>query len=151
MPTYTLTSDDTLTLWDRVFVDFADDDITTITFPNDTIAMKTGKNKNTIFAKDEKGNNANLVLRIIRGSADDEFLQGKIEERERDFVGSVLAEGEFTKRLGDGLGEVKRDVYTMLGGVIVRPVDAKENVSGDTAQGVSVYNMAFAFARRSIQ
>ncbi len=149
--TFTITSDDTLTLFDRVLTDFADDDVSSVSFPNDAVMVKTGKNKNTIFAKDEKGNNANLILRLIRGSSDDELLQSKIDQMEADFVSTVLAEGEFVKRLGDGQGNVKRDVYTLLGGVIVRRVDGKENTSGDTAQGVAIYNMTFANARRSIQ
>ena len=151
MPTYNLTSDDTLTLWDRVINDYADDDVSAITFPNDVVAVKTGKNQNTIYAKDEKGNNAMLVLRLIRGSSDDQFMQGKIAAMEADFVATELANGSFAKRMGDGQGNVRSDVYTMLGGVITRRVDGKDNVSGDTTQGVSVYNMMFAKAVRSIQ
>lgn len=151
MPTFTITSDDTLTIYDRVFADLADDDVSAIAFNSDLVSVKTGKNKNTIFSKDEKGNNANLTLRLIRGSSDDQFLQSKIALAEADFVAQPLANGEFVKRLGDGQGNVVRDVYTLLGGVIVRQVDGKENVSGDISQGVSVYNMTFARATRSIQ
>lgn len=151
MTTFTVTSDDTLTLWGRVFNDFADDDVSSVSFPNNAVSVKTGKNQNTIYSKDEKGNNANVVVRLMKGSSDDQFLQGKIAAMEADFVATELATGEFVKRLGDGQGNVARDVYTLLGGVIVKRVDGKENVSGDTNQGVSVYNMVFAKAVRSIQ
>lgn len=151
MATYTVTSDDTLTVFDRVFTDYADDDVTVISFPNDNVTVKTGKNRNTIFSKNEPGNNANLVLRLMRGSGDDQFMQARIAEMEADFVSAQLANGEFVKRLGDGQGNVARDVYTLQGGVIVRRVDGKENVSGDISQGVAVYNMTFAMAQRSIQ
>lgn len=151
MTTFTVTSDDTLTLWGRVFNDFADDDVSSVSFPNNAVTVKTGKNQNTIFAKDEKGNNANVVVRLMKGSSDDQFLQGKISAMESDFVATELATGEFVKRLGDGQGNVARDVYTLLGGVIVKRVDGKENASGDTNQGVAVYNMVFAKAVRSIQ
>ncbi len=151
MTTFTVTSDDTLTLWGRVFNDFADDDVSSVSFPNNAVSVKTGKNQNTIFAKDEKGNNANVVVRLMKGSSDDQFLQGKIAAMEADFVATELATGEFVKRLGDGQGNVARDVYTLLGGVIVKRVDGKENASGDTNQGVAVYNMVFAKAVRSIQ
>ena len=87
----------------------------------------------------------------MKGSSDDQFLQGKISAMEADFVATELATGEFVKRLGDGQGNVARDVYTLLGGVIVKRVDGKENASGDTNQGVAVYNMVFAKAVRSIQ
>lgn len=151
MTTFTLTSDDTLTMFDRIFNDLADDDTCAITFPNDIVTVKTGKNQNTIFAKDEKGNNGEMVLRVMRGSSDDIFLQSVINASERDFVAQVLAEGQFVKRLGDGDGNVRSDVYTLSGGIITRKPDGKENVAGDTNQAVTVYNMKFALATRSIQ
>lgn len=151
MTTFTITSDDTLTLYDRVFTDLSNDDVSAITFPNDNVKVKTGKNQNTIFAKDETGNNANLVLRLVRGSSDDQYLQSQIAAMEADFVATTLANGAFVKRLGDGQGNVILDAYTLLGGVVTRRVDGKENTSGDTEQAVAVYNMTFAQAKRSIQ
>lgn len=151
MATYNLTSDGTLTLYDRVFNDFADDDISAITFPNDLVTVKTGKNRNTIYSKNEPGNNATAVVRLIRGSSDDRFMQTKISQMKADFVGTELMFGEFAMRLGDGEGNVIRDVYTLKGGIVTRQIDGKENVSGDTAQGVSIYNIMFADVERSIQ
>lgn len=151
METIAITSDDTLTLYDRVFVDFADGDTSAITFPNDMVTMKTGKNRNSIYARNATGENADMVLRLIRGSSDDNFMQGKINAAARDFVGQVLCTGQFVKRLGNGQGGVTRDVYTLGGGVITKPVEGKENVEGDTEQGVAVYNLKFATAPRSLQ
>lgn len=151
MATYNLVSDGTLTLWDRVFNDFADDDISAITFPNDLVTVKTGKNGNTIFSKNEPGRNSTAVIRLIRGSSDDQFIQSRLTEMKRDFVSTVLASGELALRIGDGSGNTIRDVITLKGGVVTRPVDTKENVSGDTSQGVSVYNITFSDADRSIQ
>lgn len=151
MTIYVITGSDTLTLFDRVFADFADDDVSTFTFPNDLVTMKTGKNRNTIYSQNEPGANADGVLRIIRGSSDDQFLQGKLLEMGQDFVSSILAAGQFVKRLGDGEGNVIRDVVTLAGGVFTREVDTKANASGDTIQGVAIYNMKFAQATRSMQ
>lgn len=151
MATYNLVSDGTLTLFDRVFNDFADDDISAITFPNDLVTVKTGKNGNTIYSKNEPGRNSTAVMRLIRGSSDDQFMQTKLSQMKQDFVSTELAFGEFAMRLGDGQGNIVRDVYTLKGGVITRPVDGKENVSGDTVQGVSIYNITFADTDRSIQ
>lgn len=154
MATYNLVSDGTLTLWDRVFNDFADDDISAITFPNDLVTVKTGKNGNTIYSKNEPGRNATAAIRLIRGSADDQFIQNILSQSKADFAMTRLASGEFAMRLSDGqdpVPNVIRDVYTLKGGVVTRPVDGKENVSGDTSQGVSVYNITFADADRSIQ
>lgn len=151
METYNLVSQGTLTLYGRVFNNFADGDVSAISFPNDLVKMKTGKGGNTIYSKDEAGRNANAVIRLIRGSSDDQFLQSKLAVSKRDFVSTELAFGEFVIRLGDGSGNVARDVYTLKGGVITRPVDGKENVSADTDQGVAVYTIAFADCDRSIQ
>lgn len=151
MATFTITSDDTLSLYDRVFSDFADGDTSSVAFPNNFVEAKTGKNKNTIFAKNEAGNNATLTLRLIRGSSDDEFMQRQIAAMEQDFVTTLLATGEFVKRLGDGQGNVKRDVYTMLGGMVQRKPDGRENVDGAIDQGIVTYIVVFANVSRSIQ
>lgn len=151
MATVTITSKDTLTLFDRVFEDFADTDVSTITFNDDLVAVKTGKNRNSIYSSNEMGNNADVVLRIMRGSSDDRFLQGKLNEMQKDLPSFQLANGEFVKRLGDGQGNVQRDVSTLSGGVFMRKVDSKENTEGDTEQGVAVYNMKFTVVDRNIQ
>lgn len=151
MATYNLISDGTLTLYDRVFNDFADDDVSSITFPNDLVAMKTGKDGNSIYSKNETGRNATAVIRLIRGSNDDQFMQNILTQSKKDFATTVLGVGEFVLRLGDGDGGVLRDVYTLKGGIVTRQVDTKENTSGDTTQGVSIYNMMFADVDRSIQ
>lgn len=150
MATFTLTGEDTLTLFDRTFEDFADGDNTTITFPNELITVKTGKNENTIYAKNSTGKNCDLVLRVIRGSADDRFLNGKLNEMLNDLPSFVTANGEFVKRAGDGQGSVVNNIYTLLGGVFSRNVDVKENAEGDTEQAVAVYNMRFAVGSNSI-
>ena len=139
-----LTAEDTLTIYDRVITDFADGDVAALSYAGDTMVVKVGKNKNSIFAKNENGSSATLTLRLIRGSADDRFMSGKLSAMNRDFVSQSLANGELVKRLGDGQGNVIRDVYTLLGGTFQKNVDGKENVEGDTEQGVAVYTMIFA-------
>lgn len=151
MSTVTITSNDTLVLNGRVFVDFAVDDTTAISFPNELVTVKTGKNGNTIYAQNQQGLNANLVLRLMRGSSDDQFLQAIIQSTLADFPSTVLLSGSFVKRLGDGQGNVLSDVYSLAGGVISKPVEGKENVSGDVTQAESVYNIKFAQGLRIIQ
>ena len=48
MAVFSLTGEDTLVLWDRVFTDLADDTVSEFTFPNNLVTVKTGKNQNTI-------------------------------------------------------------------------------------------------------
>lgn len=150
MATYTVTGDDTLTLFDRVFVDIADGDTSTVTAPNDLVTMKTGKNGNTVYSRNAQGKNAEVVIRLIKGSSDDEFMQSQLDSQERDFPSFTLASGSFVKRLGDGLGNVKLEKYQMQGGVIRRIPDSKENVDGDTEQAVTSYQLMFANGGRSI-
>ena len=47
MPTVSLTGNDTVIVFDRVFTDFADGDFFTFTYPNELASAKTGKNGNS--------------------------------------------------------------------------------------------------------
>ena len=151
MTTYTITSNDTLVLNGNVFNDLAADDVTTIAFPNDLVNMKTGKNGNTIMAQNQQGFNATLSLRLLRGSSDDQFMESILAASLKDFPGTSLIAGSFTKMLGDGQGNIIHDVYDLAGGVISKMVEGKENTSGDTLQAEAVYTVKFASAIRVLQ
>lgn len=146
-----ITADDTLTIFDRIISDFADGSNSTIAFNNDLIGAKTGKNGNTIYVRNETGHNAILTLRLIRGSADDRFLNQKLQQLEKDFPSFVLGEGEFVKRVGDGLGNVASDVYQLSGVCPQKKVDTQENVEGDTEQGAVVYTLFSSYTSRGIK
>lgn len=145
-----ITGSDTLVINDRVLNDLADGDNSVIVFPNNLVEVKTGKNKNTVFVKNETGNNAEMTLRIMRGSADDAFLQQLLTSMESDFSSFTLLSGTFVKKIGDGAGTLKRDEYTLSGGVFTKKVDGKENVEGDTEQAIAIYTIRFAIAKRGI-
>lgn len=151
MTTLTLTGDDTLTLNGTVLNDLATDDVSHITFPNELVKIKTGKNQNTIYAKDETGNNGDMVIRLIRGSSDDQMFQGILATQQGDFVSTKLLKGQLVKRIGDGQGSVVRDVYSLLGGCITKIPEVKDNASGDVEQAVTIWNLKFALSGRSIQ
>ncbi len=151
MAIYNLTGSDTFIINDRVFNNLADGDAVTITFGNDLVSSSTGKNKNTIFALNEQGTNAAVVARVMRGSSDDQFLNALLTTMQKDFSAFPLMNGSFVKRLGDGQGNVIVNNYLLIAGVIQRNVDTKENVQGDTEQGVSVYTMSFANVTGGIQ
>lgn len=148
---FVVTSNDTITLNNRVIIDLADGDETVLTFPNALVTRKTGKNGNTLFAQNAPGLNCDLTLRLMRGSADDSFMQGLINTVPTDFPSVVLLAGTFVKRLGDGQGNVVSDTYTLAGGIISKIPEGKENVDGDTSQAMAVYNVIFASGTRSIQ
>jgi hypothetical protein len=146
----TVSGSDTLVLFDRVFNNMADDDVTTLTFPNELVTIKTGKNKNTLYAKNEQGNNCELVLKLSRGSDDDKFLNSQLLTQDRDLAGFTLCKGQFTQRMGDGAGNITSDIYNLDGGVFIKHVEAKENLSGDVAQAVATYTMKFALGTRAL-
>ena len=145
-----LTGNDTLKLRDRVFADFADGDYAALTFPNDIAALKTGKDGNTIYALNETGRQAELVIRVLRGSADDKFLQNLLAAQRNDFSSFVTLEGELVKRVGDGQGNITTDTYLVTGGVFTKNVEVKSNAEGDTEQSVSVYTIAFGNNTRTL-
>lgn len=148
--TVSLTGSDTLKLNLRVLADVADGDFATLTFPNDLADLKTGKNGNSIYAFNETGRQVELVIRVIRGSADDKWLLNQLNVMKNDFASFVLLNGEFIKRVGDGAGNITSDTYLLTGGIFSKNIETKSNAEGDTEQSVSVYTLRFANCDRTI-
>lgn len=150
MATVSLTGSDTVSINNRVFADFADGNCVELTFPNDIANVKTGKNGNSIYGLNESGKQCEVKLRLVRGSADDKFLNGLLAQQQINFAGMVLMIGQFIKKLGDGQGNVTSDTYVMSGGVFTKQVEAKTNVEGETEQSVAIWTMKFSNAPRAI-
>ena len=150
MPVASLTGSDTTVINGRVLLDFADADNVLLTFPNDIATVKTGKNGNSIYALNSSGYQADVVLRIIRGSRDDKFLNELLALQTQDFAATTLLTGTFVKRVGDGAGGITSDTYEMSGGMFTKQVEGKSNVEGDTDQSLSIYTMKFTNAPRSL-
>lgn len=149
MPSVSLTGNDTITIAGRTIADLADGDIATLTFPNELMAVKTGKNGSAIFAFNETGKQCEVTLRIPRNSADDKFFNRLLSLMKANPAGFVLMAGQFVKRVGNGLGFIGNDTYILSGGVFTRNVDATSNVEGNTDQAVAVYTMMFANGQRA--
>lgn len=150
MTTSTLSGSDTIQINERVFADFGDGDVVTITYPNELVAVKTGKNGNSIYAFNETGKQVDVEIRVLRASPDDKFLNSIKLEMKRDFAAFSLLSGEFVKRIGDGKSNVSREIYSLSGGIFSQSVDAKSNVEGDTDQAISLYRLKFTNAPKSI-
>jgi hypothetical protein len=150
MPAVALSGNDTFTLNNRIFADLATGTWAELTYPNESAAVKTGKNNNTIYSQNQAGLNADLTVRIIRGSADDKFLNGLFAQQSNNFAGFVLLQGQLVKKIGQGNGKIINDTYVLTGGVFTKPVEAKSNVEGDTEQSESIYRLRFALAPRAI-
>ncbi len=150
MSTLALSGSDTIMINNRVMADLADGDCVNLTYPNDIAQVKTGKNGNSIYGLNESGRQCEVVMRLIRGSADDKFMLGLLANQQGNFAGTVLMIGQFVKKLGDGAGNITSDTYIISGGVFTKQPEAKMNVEGDTAQSVTVYTMKYSNAPRAI-
>lgn len=150
MPTIAMSGNDTVILNNRVFADFADGNVAELTFPNDIASVKTGKNGNSIYGLNESGKQSDLVIRVIRGSSDDKFLNGLLAQQQNNFAGTILAAGQFVKKIGDGKGNITNDTYVCSGGVFTKQVEATSNVEGESEQSVAIYNLRFSNSPRAI-
>lgn len=150
MEVVSLTGADTAVVAGRVLTDFGDGDNVDLKNPNELATLKTGKNGNAIYAANASGLITEVLLRILRGSEDDKFLNALLARQKADFATFVLLTGQFVKRVGDGDGNVTNDTYIFGGGIFSKQVEAKSNVEGDTEQSLSIYNLKFANSDRSI-
>jgi hypothetical protein len=150
MSTVALSGSDVVNINNRVFADVADGDFANLTYPNEIANVKTGKNGNSIYSFNATGKQCDFVIRVIRGSSDDKFLNNLLSLQDNNFAGTVLLVGEFIKKIGDGEGNVASDTYILSGGIFVKRVEAKSNAEGDTEQSVAIYTMRFANAPRAI-
>ena len=150
MTSFALTGGDTITINAKPLTDLADDDISTVSFPNEIVSVNTGKNRNTVYALNETGNNAEVTLRVIMNSSDDKYLNGLLMAQQRDLPSFVLMTGQFTKRVGDGSGNISYNTFPLQGGVFTKLPDVKDNVNGDKEQAIITYNLKFALAPRVI-
>lgn len=150
MSTLALSGDDTVTLNNRPLSDFADGTIVELTYPNDIANVKTGKNGNSIYGLNESGKQCELKLRVVRGSNDDKFLLNLLTQQQANFAGTVLLQGQFIKKLGDGAGNITSDTYIVSGGVFTKQIEGKSNVEGETEQSISIYIMKFSNAPRTL-
>lgn len=150
MSSVALSGSDTIMINKRPLTDLADGDCAVLDFPGEIGTVKTGKNGNSIFGLNETGKQAGVVIRLIRGSADDKFMNALLALQQSDFAAFVLMTGEFIKKIGDGTGAITRDTYIMSGGIHTKPVNAKSNVEGDSEQSVAIYTLKFSNAPRVI-
>lgn len=147
---YALTGNDNLILNDRPIRDFTDGSTIELAYQNDRVGVSTGKNNNTVFAENRQGTNAVLTIRLVRGSKDDKYFNGLSIKQDKDLPTFQLMNGSFTKRVGDGTGNVTFDNYVLLGGAFQRFPDIQENLVGETEQGTTVYTIIFAKAERAL-
>jgi hypothetical protein len=145
-----LTGSDVIKLNNRIFSAFADGDCAHLTFPNDLVVVKTGKSGNSIYGFKNDGRQVDLTLRVVVGSSDDKFLNGLLALMKNDPAAFTLITGEFTKRVGDGQGNITAITYILSGGVVSKQPEAVDNADGNTDQALAIWNFRFSNGNRSI-
>lgn len=145
------TGQDTAQIDGVILNSLADGNPFDITFPNDLGVVKTGKNGNTIYAKNEMGRLAEVSLRVLLGGSDDKYLQSRMQQWINDPSSFELLTAVFNKRVGDGNGNVSTKVYQCSGGTFKKQVEAKTSAEGDPEQSVAIYSLVFGNCLVSIQ
>lgn len=149
MSDVSLTGKDTIQLAGRVIRNFGDGDVAKLSFDNDLVAVKTGKDGNTIINGNASGQQGKLELRVLRGSADDSFYNGLLALQREDLPSFVLMDGYFVKRVGLGDGAVVNDTYIATAGVFTKIPDVAENVEGATDPALVIYRVTFGNVKRA--
>ena len=150
MSVVALSGQDTIIIDNRILSDLADGNCVELTFNEDIATLKTGKNGNSIYGLNESGRACEVVIRVVRGSADDKFLNSRLTQMQANFAGFILLAGQFIKKIGKGDGQILSDKYVMGAGIFTKQVGAMSNVDGEVEQSVSIYNVKFANAPRAI-
>lgn len=151
MPTVAYTGQDTAIINNRVLNDLADGDCVVVTYPNELMNVKIGKNGNAIYGVNETGKIAEVKYRVLRGSSDDKFLNGLLAiQKGPNPENFVLLTGELVKNMGNGGAGVAGDTTVLSGGVFTKQPDVKSNVEGDPSQAVTEYTLRYSAAPRVI-
>lgn len=150
MGTFSLLGSDTIKINDRLLADFGSGEVAKVSFPTDMATVKTGKNGNTIFVQNASGFQSTMEVKVIRGSADDKYLQSLVTNYKSAPTLYVLDNVEVVKQIGDGAGVITSDTYALTGGIPTKQVEGIVNVEGDTDQAISVYTWIFATNVRAL-
>ena len=150
MSTFRLVGSDTIVINGNTLADFGHGEIGKISFGTDLATVKTGKNKNAIFAANASGDQATMEIRVLRGTPDDKTLNSIIISYKNDPIGFNLVTGTVAKKIGDGAGGISSDNFVLAGGVPTKNVEVISNVEGDVEQAISLYTFQFSAATRTI-
>ena len=145
-----LTGGDSAQIDGTNITDLADGVPFEITFPESYGTVKRGKDGNMIYAKNEMGKVADVVLRILMGGSTDKFLLARLQQWDNPSTFKLMT-AQFIKHVGDGAGNTQSKVYQCSGGIFKRQVDARTSSNDDSEQSVAVYRLQFGDVSTSIQ
>lgn len=146
-----LTGNDSLIINGRIITGFADANSVDVSPAADIGVAKKGKNNNTIYARNEMGRMANMVLRLVIGCDDDKYINSLLQQWKQSTSDFILMTGTFNKRVGDGKGNIQTKVHQLLGGFPKNFPKVTTAAEGDTNQSVSEWNITWGDCDISIQ
>lgn len=152
-----LQAEDTILINGSAIADFSDGDVATLDFPNEICTIKTGYDGNTILAFNHSGKQATLQIKVLRGSADDQRLNGLIRNNMSVFANTAPLCATVKKKVANAgivngvptITGIVADTYTLINGAVKKVPAAKTNTEGDSEQAVAVYDLAFGSGERS--
>lgn len=142
---------DVLIINGQVFTGYADADAIKLEPQGPIAQMKVSKDGNSIYAMQYSGIVAKLTVRLVRGSFDDQTLNGLLQQWIGDPASFVLMAGSYVKRIGDGKGNITNEVYQLAGGVFESIPAGMSNMDGSTESSVTVYTLLFRNDARLMQ
>jgi hypothetical protein len=150
MTTIAMSGNDVIIINNTVITDLGVGNVAELTLPNEIANVKTGKNGNSIYGLNYSGRICDFKLMVIRGSANDGFLNSLLAQQNLNFAGTVLLIGQFIKKIGDGKGNITSDTYNLSGGIFTKQVGAKTNTEGEAEQSQSEYMIKFSNNQRTL-
>ena len=141
---------DSIILFDRVLNDVADGEVFNITYPEDRGTLKVGKNGNSIFSRSAQGVKTSLILRLLKASPDDEFLNAKVTDQQNN-PNFLSINGSTDKLFSDGKGNAKHEIFELEDGVFIKSPETLSDADGtNTDQAVAIYTMEFSSTERKL-
>lgn len=141
--TVAISGDDTVQINNQVLTTLANQNPGHVTFPNEMVTVDQGKNGTTIYAQNNMGFIADMTIRLILSGYDDKYLNSLLQEEITNFSGQTLMSCVFTKRVGDGAGNISSVIYQLSGGQVLKGVEAITSARGDSEQSVAVWPIRF--------
>lgn len=149
--TVALSGDDTLQINNQVISSLANQDPGRLVLPNEMANVEQGKNGGSVYAQNAMGFIADLTIRLILAGVDDKYLNSLLNQQVTAFSSFTLMTAVYTKRVGDGQGNISNVIYQLAGGVFSKGPEAMTSARGDVEQSVAIFPIRFGNWTRLIQ
>lgn len=144
------TGSDVLELDGNLVNDGANGKVVEVRFPNNISNSEVGKDGNGIVSYISNGQIAEVTIRVLIANKTDQYLSLRKDQFINDSASYVAIKGKFSKRVGDGNGNIKTVTWDLQGGVLQKNIEGEEDTGGDLEQAVAVYNLRFTRGTRTI-